>query len=254
VPGDITKDLNGLPRFIDSCRNDTGNGIPPIVDMGAYEFQHTWYRQQNLLTNPGFETGDASGWITTWGWNFTASTEQFHSGIYSGLASGRSASWQGAWQSALGFMDDDTTYRISGWVRLQNADSNHVYLTVKKTDSTGDHYYGIDNATAYSDRWVNLDGTLTFDANGSMTDLYIYFEGPAPGVNFYVDDVSVTEVKSDFDHDGRIDFFDYSLFAQYYEFDCNMQYCGPANLEDCDDTINEFDLAILVRDWLVGVE
>ena len=32
-------DLNGFPRFIDDlCTGDTGNGTPPIVDMGAYEF------------------------------------------------------------------------------------------------------------------------------------------------------------------------------------------------------------------------
>ncbi|MHC4184553.1 MAG: hypothetical protein ACYSR4_01295, partial [Planctomycetota bacterium] len=32
-------DLNGLARFIDDlCTGDSGNGTPPIVDMGAYEF------------------------------------------------------------------------------------------------------------------------------------------------------------------------------------------------------------------------
>jgi hypothetical protein len=32
-------DLNGFPRFIDDlCTGDSGNGTPPIVDMGAYEF------------------------------------------------------------------------------------------------------------------------------------------------------------------------------------------------------------------------
>jgi len=33
-------DLDGLPRFIDAPHvPDTGNGTPPIVDMGAHEFQ-----------------------------------------------------------------------------------------------------------------------------------------------------------------------------------------------------------------------
>ena len=35
----IPFDLNGFPRFIDDiCVADTGNGISPVVDMGAYEF------------------------------------------------------------------------------------------------------------------------------------------------------------------------------------------------------------------------
>ena len=39
VPADITTDLDGNPRFIDDIHTvDTGNGTPPIVDMGAYEF------------------------------------------------------------------------------------------------------------------------------------------------------------------------------------------------------------------------
>ena len=40
VPKDIDTDLDGDPRFVDDPdTKDTGNGDPPIVDMGAYEFQ-----------------------------------------------------------------------------------------------------------------------------------------------------------------------------------------------------------------------
>lgn len=40
VPSGVTTDLDGNPRFIDDPDiTDTGNGTPPIVDMGAYEFQ-----------------------------------------------------------------------------------------------------------------------------------------------------------------------------------------------------------------------
>jgi len=54
-------------------------------------------------------------------------------------------------------------------------------------------------------------------------------------------------------HNGGINFFDFSIFAEYYKFDCHLQNCGSANLEDCDDTVDERDLAILVADWLAGV-
>jgi predicted outer membrane repeat protein len=40
VPEDITTDLEGNPRFVDDPYTvDTGYGDPPMVDMGAYEFQ-----------------------------------------------------------------------------------------------------------------------------------------------------------------------------------------------------------------------
>ncbi|MEE9129111.1 MAG: right-handed parallel beta-helix repeat-containing protein [Phycisphaerales bacterium] len=40
VPQGIDTDLDGNPRFVDDpATKDTGNGDPPIVDMGTYEFQ-----------------------------------------------------------------------------------------------------------------------------------------------------------------------------------------------------------------------
>jgi len=40
VPKGIDTDLDGNPRFVDDpATKDTGFGEPPIVDMGAYEFQ-----------------------------------------------------------------------------------------------------------------------------------------------------------------------------------------------------------------------
>ena len=40
VPAGIMSDANGMPRFFDDPGTaDTGNGTPPIVDMGASEFQ-----------------------------------------------------------------------------------------------------------------------------------------------------------------------------------------------------------------------
>ena len=41
VPSGVTTDLGGDPRFVDDFETpDTGNGTPPIVDMGAYEYQY----------------------------------------------------------------------------------------------------------------------------------------------------------------------------------------------------------------------
>ncbi|MDO9299798.1 MAG: right-handed parallel beta-helix repeat-containing protein, partial [Anaerolineales bacterium] len=38
VPSEVTTDLEGITRFVDILTvTDTGNGTPPIVDMGAYE-------------------------------------------------------------------------------------------------------------------------------------------------------------------------------------------------------------------------
>ncbi|MFI5378808.1 MAG: SdrD B-like domain-containing protein [Tepidisphaerales bacterium] len=43
VPAGVTTDINGNARFVDSpIVADTGNGVAPIVDMGAYEAPALW--------------------------------------------------------------------------------------------------------------------------------------------------------------------------------------------------------------------
>ena len=253
VPAGITQDMDEESRFADACRPDTGSGTPPIVDMGVYEVQHTWILLENLAVNPGFETGNADGWITNWGFTLTAVTDPVHDGIYSGLTGNRTDSWQGAWQSIISWLENGKTYHLSGWVRLQNAESDYAAMTVKLVDAAGTQYFDIDHATADNDHWTRLDGTFIMDAN-EPTDLFFYFEGPAAGVNFYVDEVSIFEVPGDTDHSGDVDLFDFDLFAYYYGLNCSAADCGPANLEDCDNTVNLYDLALFVADWLVGVE
>ena len=54
IPIGVTTDLDDNPRFVDiPTVPDTGNGTPPIVDMGAYEFQ--WFADVTLTkdVHPG---------------------------------------------------------------------------------------------------------------------------------------------------------------------------------------------------------
>ncbi len=71
VPITITVDLDENPRFVDiPAVPDTGNGTPPIVDMGAYEYQPlTLLKTVNSSTpEPGQRityTIQATNWLTT---------------------------------------------------------------------------------------------------------------------------------------------------------------------------------------------
>ena len=58
VPPGVTTDLDGNPRFVDiPTVPDTGNGTPPIVDMGAYEAVPVLYAVPD-----GLESGGCSSW------------------------------------------------------------------------------------------------------------------------------------------------------------------------------------------------
>ncbi len=66
VPAGTTTALDGKPRFLDDTgTTDTGNGVAPIVDMGAYEFQGTSLPPLTLLfvDRGAVGAGDGSTWV-----------------------------------------------------------------------------------------------------------------------------------------------------------------------------------------------
>jgi endo-1,4-beta-xylanase len=144
----------------------------------------------NLLENPGFEDG-TTGW-TGRGCEIEAVSTPVHSGSGSAKASGRTDAWQGIKQSLLGKVSNGKTYKISGWVRLDNSDSDTAIVSIEQADDNGTRYINVNSAAASNSEWVELSGEFTLDAAGTLKTLDIYFEGPAPEVNFFVDDVSVS--------------------------------------------------------------
>ncbi len=149
----------------------------------------TCYGDTNILTNGGFEKGVAD-WSGR-GCQIEAAKEPVHGGSGSVKVYDRAENWQGIKQPVMGKMMDGEAYQISGWVRLENADSNNVIVSVEQSDDGGTHYINVGKVTATNGEWVEVTGQFTLDVDGTLTTLDVYFEGPDAGVNFFVDDVSV---------------------------------------------------------------
>lgn len=150
-------------------------------------------RADNLLINPGFELGTTAGWSALGGSISIAAVP--HSGSYSCLASNRTATWNGPSQSLLGRISDGQTCNVSGWVKIQNASSASIKITIKQVDGSGTSYHTVISTTAYDSGWTNLSGHFTLNVTGTLTALLMYYELPPAGVNFYVDD-AIVEVTS----------------------------------------------------------
>lgn len=145
----------------------------------------------NLITNPGFETGDTTGWNA--GGCSIAVSPVSHSGSYGALVTNRSDTWSGIGQSLLGKLSDGQTCIVSAWIRIENAAEANVSATIHKVDDNGDNWTPVVWSQPCGDSgWTILSGFYTLEAAGTLSELYLYFEGPDPAVNYYVDDVSVT--------------------------------------------------------------
>jgi hypothetical protein len=147
------------------------------------------YGDTNILVNPGFESG-TDGWAGRT-CSIEAVTSPVHSGSGGAKAYGRSENWQGIKQSMFGKMVAGKTYRISGWVRIGNATSDTITVSVEQQDDSGTTYHNVASVTATDSNWVQLSGNFTLDVSGTISVLDVYFEGPAPGVDIYVDDANV---------------------------------------------------------------
>jgi arabinoxylan arabinofuranohydrolase len=145
----------------------------------------------NLIINPDFETGNTNGWAVNGAGSIAVSGAQKHSGSYSLYHTGRTATWNGPLQNLTSIVQNGKTYTCSGWVRLDNATSGTVIMTVKKVDGSGTTYTNVTTGTGSNSSWVQLSGSYALNVSGTLTELSIYFEGPASGINYYVDDVSV---------------------------------------------------------------
>ncbi|HTQ50695.1 MAG TPA: carbohydrate binding domain-containing protein, partial [Candidatus Acidoferrales bacterium] len=149
---------------------------------------------QNLLTNPGFETGNTTGWFAFGSPTLTAESTQVHSGSYACAVTGRTASYMGIAQSLVGVLQAGQTYNVSAWVRLNGGTSQTMQLTMQKTDGSGTAYASIASGTVTSSAWTQLSGTYSYNPSGSATALNFYAEVPSSTTNsYYIDDVQFVQ-------------------------------------------------------------
>lgn len=148
------------------------------------------YGDTNILENPGFESG-TKGWADR-ACKIEAVTTPVHTGKASAKASGRAETWQGIKQSLLGKVSSGNTYKISAWVRLENADTDTVTVSIEQADDEGTRYVNVASDAVDNRDWLEISGEFTLTVKGALKTLDVYFEGPEPNVNFFVDDVVVS--------------------------------------------------------------
>ncbi len=163
-----------------------------IVYSGLLLLQAGFATAQELATNPGFETGDTTGWMVFGTPTLIVETAQVHSGSYACLVTNRTASYMGAAQSFTSVLQASQTYNVSAWVRLVSGANQTVYLTFAKTDGNPTSYAQAATGTATSTGWSQVSGQYTLSVSGTLGSLTLYAELPnSTNAAYYIDDLSV---------------------------------------------------------------
>src|SRR5579859_764574 len=157
----------------------------------AFVLQAGTAAAQNLVTNPGFETGNTSGWFAFGTPTISVETSQVHAGTYAAQVSGRTATYMGIAQSFAGVLQSGQTYNVSAWVRLVSGGSQTMHLTMQKTDGGGTSYAQIASGSVSATAWTQLSGQYTYNPSGTVSALNFYAEvTSSSNASYYLDDAN----------------------------------------------------------------
>jgi len=144
----------------------------------------------NVLVNPGFEAPDnGNGWVA-YGASYpiNATNEAAHGGSQSALVSGRSATYMGLAQNILDKVQTGRGHDLRVWVRTRQNVAATYSLGVKLVDAAGTKYINLDGRSVAPGKWVKLGGYYRHSPTGTASLAQLYVNGPAVGVEFFVDD------------------------------------------------------------------
>ncbi|MFF7548744.1 carbohydrate binding domain-containing protein [Streptomyces canus] len=146
-------------------------GTAALAFVGAVALPGT-AQAANVLTNPGFESGNLSPWTCTGNLGSVVSSP-VHGGTKS--LQGAVSSNDNAQCSQTVAVQPNTTYSLSGWVR-----GSYVYLGVNGGSSTW-----TSSPSAYSRL------TTSFTTGASQTSATVYVHGWYAQGTYYADDISL---------------------------------------------------------------
>lgn len=176
-----------------SSQTSSSTSSSTVSSSSSTTSSSTSSNDNGLVANAGAEQGLAP-W-TTVGENevLDQSQLQFYSGNFSFFVTNRQLTYEGLGQSLSGLMAG-YDYQVSAWLYVDSPSPENVLITARENTTnmaqSATNYKPIANA-AVANNWTQLSGIYTLNYEGSLDELFVYVEGPAANVDFYMDDFSI---------------------------------------------------------------
>jgi endo-1,4-beta-xylanase len=145
----------------------------------------------NVVANGDFESGVA-GWVA-FGNSTLSPSSVAHTGSGSAIVTSRTATFNGPLYNLLPVATDGGTYLVNGWIRINGAASAPVSITVLSVCNGTQAFTQVASGTANDQGFIKLSGSYLVPPCNNLSQLSLYFEGPAAGIDEIVDDVSVQQ-------------------------------------------------------------
>ncbi len=155
---------------------------------------------KNLIGNGSFEDGQQGKWTPRGDVKLEVTKEtKAADGEYSLKVTGRTQNWNGPSYSVKDTLEKGRTYNISVKVKAvagENAlgKEEKVTLSMEKAIDNSSGYSNIASADINEDTWTTVGKDYTLDYTGELTKLEIYVESSTVNLEFYIDDLIITDV------------------------------------------------------------
>lgn len=168
--------------------------------LGPHSFMpHTTHAAEPIvLVQSDFEDGTTQGWGPRGsGVTLAAVTEASHGGTRSLKTTGRTADWHGPSLDLSSRFQPGATYAVEGYVRLvAGQPASTLKITVQRETASGTQWDQVAASDNVGDAaWVRLAGEYTFAAGSSAPQIYV--ESTDPTSQYYLDDLTITQLSSD---------------------------------------------------------
>lgn len=204
-------DASALPEAgADGCAtaNDAGSCLFTGSNTTSEQTSEEWQPipvvvdPNNLLENGSFEDG-VGGWEPLGSSTVEVSATVSRSGEKSLSSVARTQSWEGLGIEALPLLQSGKQYVASGWVRSGDEVEQPFHLLRKAICASEAGVDETEGASVYAQLGIGYTGAAWSQIVSApftipdceLTTFMIYFEGPAPGHGFYLDDVAIVEVN-----------------------------------------------------------
>ena len=152
----------------------------------------------NLITNGDLEYGRTDGWVNGGDakLDLTTSADEIHSGNFALHVTERTARWNSAQFGLLeAGLVEGASYLASAWVKVDDTAGTEdtLALTLEVAYEESDleiDYIHITGATVDTD-WTKLSGMVSYEPQGTVTDVKIYIEAEGDTTDYFIDDLII---------------------------------------------------------------